>query len=233
MTLPQDNTKGTSPAQTDTDSADNTNPNPADETHQDSKDGDPADNQDKTPEKGLGANQETEEKDSKEDNKLFGKPESGYDYKEVQLPQGWELNKETAEQLNGLAGELNLSQRGADRLMAIAVEHTKQIQTKLEQAYTQANEAKIQSYKEALTGDKEIGGAKLDDTLKVANVAYEKFASQEVQKVLNETGLSFHPEVVKMFHTIGKQMKNDEIFDAGNPPGLEKSRADILYGSKD
>lgn len=182
---------------------------------------------------GLGNPEQNEkpEEENPEIKELFGKPEN-YDYKEVKLPDGMELNKETTDKFNSIAEKLNLSQKGANDLMALAVELTQQTQTKLADAYAQAFESRKAEFKEALKNDKEIGGAKLNETLKVANLAYEKFAPQEVQTLLTESGLNSHPQVVRMFHEIGKHLKEDTIHDAGIPTGTKKDPAEILYGNK-
>ena len=46
----------------------------------------------------------------KDDNELFGKPEA-YDYKEVKLPEGMQLNEEMTKNFNEYADKLNLSQK--------------------------------------------------------------------------------------------------------------------------
>lgn len=172
-----------------------------------------------------------EEKAKEEELKqLFGKPET-YDYKEL-LPEGMELNKEVTEKFNSIAEKLNLSQKGASDLMALAVELTQQAQSNTQEAINQAFEAKKAEYIKALESDKEIGGFKLEETLTVANLAYEKFATKEVQDLLAESGLNAHPQVVKMFNNIGKQIKEDTIHDGSIPNGTKLSEADIIYGQK-
>ena len=172
----------------------------------------------------------SEEEDENADDakkELFGKPEK-YEY---EMPEGYSLNEELTSEFNEIAGKYDMSQKGANELMALAVKLTQQTQTKIEDAYAQAHEARKSEYQKALVNDKEIGGAKLDENLKVANLAYVKFAPQEVQDILLETGLNAHPQIVKMFVSIGKQIQHDTIHDGNSPSGEQRSAADILYGN--
>lgn len=178
-----------------------------------------------------GQDTKPEEEEINPNAEYFGKPEK-YDYTELQLPEGMELNKETTEKLNGFIEKFDMSQKGANELMALAIEHTQVVQKQLEQAFAQAIEAEKASWKEALNKDKEIGGAKLKESLSIANEAYEKFASDDYLKLMEEKGLNHHPAVVKVFYEIGKLMKNDDIHAGGNPPKGEVPLADLMYGNK-
>ena len=55
-------------------------------------------NTEETPKKKEGETK-PEDKDTEppDPNELIGKPEQGYDYKDIELPEGYELNKESTE----------------------------------------------------------------------------------------------------------------------------------------
>ncbi len=174
---------------------------------------------------------EKEEQDKEEDNKekeLFGKPKQ-YDYSEI-IPEGMELNQESTVKFNELATELNLSQVGANRVMELAIQHTQQVQAKITDTYKQELEGKKAEYQKILKDDKDIGGAKLQETLETANLAYDKFASNEIKDILAQTGLDNHPGIVKVFHELGKHMQNDNIH-TGSAPNEKKGIAEIFYGN--
>jgi len=171
-----------------------------------------------------------DDKDDKKKEDLFGKPEN-YDYKDVKLPEGMQLDESMTGKFNEYATKLNLSQKGANDLMTMAVELTEQTKQQTLEAMGKLTEAKIESYKQLLRTDKEIGGAKLNDTLKTATLAYEAFADQETQELLAEAGLTVHPKVIKMFQAIGSQMQQDKVHVSKNPAGDKKNREDILYPS--
>lgn len=189
----------------------------------------PEDNKEKTPEE---LEQEKQDKKAKEEwEKNFGKPETGYDYKDVKLPEGMELNKEITSKFNDLAGKLNLSQDKANEFMALAVEQTKQTQTKLEQAFVQANEQRLQGYFENLKKDPELGGANYDNVMQTAKIAYDKLPNQEARAIMQEYGLDGHPDIVRMFYKLGKLMQDDVINEGNTPAGIKKTPEQILYGS--
>lgn len=197
---------------------------------------DKKDTNEKKDDKGLGEDSKSDKKSEKDkdsdkqgETELFGKPEAGYDYKDIQLPEGMTLQKENTDKFNALAEKLNLSQKGANELMTLAVEHTKHIQTSLGDAFAQTQKEKTEGYKKELEKDPEIGGVKLKETLEVANIAYEKLSNNTVQDLLLEAGLNHHPEIVRMFYNMGKFMQDDKIRDGKNPSKSPQTAKDILY----
>lgn len=189
-----------------------------------------ADDDKGTEEKDKKKEEEGDDKDDKKTEDLFGKPKN-YDYKDVTLPEGMQLDEKMTGKFSEYATKLNLSQKGANDLMIMAVELTEQTKQQTLEAMGKLTEAKIESYKQLLRTDKEIGGAKLNDTLKTATLAYDAFADQETQQLLAEAGLTVHPKVIKMFQAIGSQMQQDKVHVSKNPAGDNKSREDILYPS--
>lgn len=167
----------------------------------------------------------------KDENELFGKPEA-YDYKDVKLPEGMALNEDMTKQFNEYADKLNLSQKGANDLMAMAVELTQKTQQQTVEAMGKLQEAKIEGYRQLLNSDKEVGGANLKESIATANVAYDAFfPDEELRTMLAEGGLNVHPKFIKALKAIGSQMKNDTIHSSGNPAAEKKAREDILYPS--
>lgn len=181
---------------------------------------------------GQEENKEGEEEGKKDDNDLFGKPEETYDYKDVKLPEGMALDEAMTGKFNEYATKLNLSQKGANDLMAMAVELTQQTQQQTVNAMGKLQEAKIEGYKQLLNSDKEVGGAHLKESIATANVAYDTFfKDEELRTMIAEGGLNVHPKFIKALKAIGSQMKNDTIHSSGNPATEKKSREDILYPS--
>jgi hypothetical protein len=183
----------------------------------------------KQPPEGTEGEEDKGKKEGKEENELFGKPET-YDYKDVKLPDNMQLDEAMTGKFNEYAAKLNLSQKGANDLMAMAVDLTEQTQKKTVEAIGKLQEAKIEGYKQLLNSDKEVGGANLKESIATANVAYDAFFKDEDLRVLlAEGGLNVHPKFIKALKAIGSQMKNDTIHTSGNPTETPKSREDILY----
>lgn len=190
------------------------------------------DEQENTSQKEEGKTQTQEE--NKEDEKtdvsdLFNAPEN-YDYKEVKLPENMKLDEELLLKFNPIAKKLNLSQKGANEIMALAVELVQKRSEDFQKFTQHALDIKIAQYEDMLVNDKEIGGNKLDDTLKVANVAYEAFVPDDVKEIFANSGLNKHPSIVKMFLQFGKLCQEDK-FTSGSASTKDERPADILFPS--
>lgn len=142
-------------------------------------------------------------------------PES-YDFKDVELPEGMELDKELTAEFSSAAKEMGLSQEKANKFMGMGVKLTSKIQEKFQEAMKDAQVNQIKAYKTMLNTDPEIGGANLKTTLTEANAAYEVFVSDDAANILSATGLNNHPAIVKMFRDIGRQVKSDTIRGGSN-----------------
>lgn len=182
---------------------------------------------------GLGTNiyepkQEQMPLENDNDEGYFGKPEF-YDYSGFELPENYCYDEGLLKEFNELAGKYNLSQKGANQLMSMAVKLTQLTGESLNKTIAEQQRQKINEYKTALLADRELGGANLSKTMQTANSAYNYFADDEVQKMLMETGLNCHPKIVKMFYKIGKQMQNDTVYGMGTAPIPKESREDILF----
>ena len=188
--------------------------------------------EDKQPE-GKEDGKEKNDKEWQEENELFGKPEN-YDYKDVKLPENMQLDEAMTGKFTEYASKLNLSQKSANEIMAMAVELTGQTQKQTVEAMEKLQEAKIESYKVLLNKDNEVGGANLKESLSTANLAYDAFFQDEDLRImLADAGLTVHPKFIKALKSIGVQMKDDSIHTSGQEAGVKKNREDILYSSMD
>ncbi len=163
-----------------------------------------------------------------DENGYFGKPER-YDYSGVELPENYCYDNELLDEFNELAGKYNLSQKSANELMSMAVKLTQLTGTNFSQTMAEQQRQKIEDYKTALITDREIGGANFNKTMRTANIAYTQFADDEVQTLLQETGLNCHPKVVKMFYEIGRKMQNDNVYGVNAAVVPKENREDILF----
>ena len=162
------------------------------------------------------------------DEGYFGKPEQ-YDYSDIQLPTNYGYDEALLNEFNELAAKYNLSQKSANELMSMAVKLTQLTDSNILKAQAEQHKQTVENYKRTLINDSEIGGANFEKTMKTANIAYTQFANEEVQKLLQETGLNCHPQVVKMFYNIGLKMQNDYIYGANAAAVQKENREDILF----
>ena len=182
---------------------------------------------------GLGINafrnpEENQELETKQEESCYGKPEK-YDYSGVTLPENYCYDENLLNEFNELAGKYNLSQKSANELMSMAVKLTQLTDSNISKAQAEQHRQTIENYKRTLINDSEIGGTNFEKTMKTANIAYTQFADEEVQKLLQETGLNCHPQVVKMFYNIGLKMQNDFIYGANAAAVQKENREDILF----
>ena len=76
-------------------------------------------------------------------------------------------------------------------------------------------EKTAEAWQEACRTDPEFGGAQFDANLAVAKRGYNMFASDGLKSLLEQTGYGNHPEVLRLFHKIGKMMGEDNIVGGG------------------
>lgn len=159
-----------------------------------------------------------------------------YDYSAVKLPEGIQLDKDILGEFEPIAKKMNLSQEQANEFVNLAVKLVGKQSNEMLSQLQKVQEVKAAQYQQLLNTDKEIGNgdkAKMDAYLDVADIGYSAFANEEVKGLLAESGLNYHPEIVKMFHRIGELCKEDTLPNASYPTGKGQSAAEVLYGSNE
>lgn len=173
-------------------------------------------------------NAEGDEKPQTEDvNELVGKPET-YSTEEIKLPEGMELNQEVMKEFNEFADKTNLSQKGYNQAVEYGIKLVEQTKNNMLEAFKQAEEQKIMDYRRASFADKEIGGSNYSKALSEASPAYNKFVTPECQQLFKETGLEYHPAVIKLFRNISSEM-SDDTFRSGAKATPEQSREQRMF----
>jgi len=124
---------------------------------------------------------------------------------EFKLPEDIKLEGAALEELSGLAKELGLTQEQAQKVADLGA---KQAQT-LASQYVEQHKTTVNEWATQTKTDKEIGGEALEANLGAAKKALDQFGSPELKKLLNESGLGNHPEVVRMFVKAGKAISED------------------------
>ncbi len=169
-----------------------------------------------------------EETQSDNDTDYFGKPEF-YDYSSFQLPDNYGYDEALLNEFNELAAKYNLSQKGADKIMSMAVKLSQLTGDNYHKTMAEQQRLQTENYRNALVSDREIGGANLNKTMAVANLAYSRFVDPDTQILLQQAGLNCHPGIVKMFWKIGRQMQNDSVLGANISVPQKENREDILF----
>lgn len=123
-----------------------------------------------------------------------------------------------------VAKELNLSQDNAQKVLD---KMSPVLAARQAEAITALRSEWVTSAK----ADPEFGGAKLTENMAVAKQALDTFGSPELNKLLNESGLGNHPEIIRAFYRAGKAIAED-TFVAGrrsDSGDVMKNAAQILY----
>lgn len=140
--------------------------------------------------------------DDKPANEWIGAPEGNYSDEGVELPEGFTSDPTVMSGLAEVCGEMGLSQKSFAMIVS-----------RMTPVLAQAQEAEVARFKEdnlqAAFGDKELGGANWKTTMATANTAYTKFTTPALREILERSGLNCHPDMIRLFHTLGKQLSDD------------------------
>lgn len=159
------------------------------------------------------------------------KPPAGAPEKyEFKAPEGEVYDPQMIEEFSTAARAANLSQDAAQTLietMAPALANRQQAQIN----------AIHQQWAEASRADKEFGGDALKENLAIAKKAIATFSTPELAKLLEDTGLGNHPEILRTFVRVGKAISEDGfVTRSQGPPAVNfadfNSVANALYPPK-
>jgi len=154
-------------------------------------------------------------------------PTSAPEKYEFKAPEGTSLDDAVIAEYSTVAKELGLSQEAAqkviDKLAPKLAERTAAVQAEAFNAFKNGLEAQTRA-------DKELGGDKLGENLAVAKKALTAFGTPELRKLLDDTGLANHPEVIRVLFKAGKSISEDRFVPGGKQPTKgERDAANALY----
>lgn len=168
---------------------------------------------------------QSEGKENAEGNKeqQDGAPES---YEQFTVPDGMVLNEAALEAFTPLAKEHNLNQADAQKFVDM-YSQIKQQEAQAQSDQWAEAEGKWTTDRE---NDKEYGGEKYQENLGIAKRTLDKFGSPALTSFLEQSRAGNHPEVVRLFYRIGKELGEDGVTNTNNSGGDgEKSPAQVLY----
>lgn len=120
------------------------------------------------------------------------------DFGKVTIPEGITVD----DNFKALAKDIGLTNDGASKLLAYAKSDI----------FDRIATAQQEAQKEVLDGwAKESQTQYSGDKLEIAKHAYKTFASEGLQKFMDDTGLGSHPEVVGLFYKLGLQMSEGKL----------------------
>lgn len=144
------------------------------------------------------------------------KSEAPEEYTDFTDEKGVAFSAKEMPEFTAMAKELGLSQEKANKLLMTMVPT---VRGKLQQSVQAVND----SWKRAALSDPEFGGENFRANMITANAAYKKFATPELASLMKGTGLSMHPDFIRMFYRIGKAMSEDTgVTGTGTPQPRHK-----------
>lgn len=141
----------------------------------------------------------------------------------MKLPEGFQASGEAFDSFKATAKELGLDGAKAQKLVDIYF-GAQQAQAKAQEAAFAAQQEKWVAEVQA---DKDIGGAKLQESATHAQRALEHFAPGLAQQ-LDAMGLGNHPGLVRAFAKVGRAMADDSISGSSASPGKQDSEQAFL-----
>ncbi len=145
----------------------------------------------------------------------------------VELPEGVQMDEQLLTQFKSEAKELGLE---PDKAQKLANMYAKRVADANAEAVA-SHQRQVQDWETEVKNDPEIGGANYEASRETAIRAVDRFGTTELKAFLNETGLGNHPELVKVFHKIGKAIGEGKVITGGESTTGAKDHASILYGN--
>lgn len=153
-------------------------------------------------------------------------PKAPEQYEDFTAPEGTVLDSALTGDLKTLAKDLDLTQEQAQKVADLGVKHAQSLVAKQTEALTAA----ATEWEAQARADTEYGGDAFKENLSVAKKAVDAFATPELKKLLNETRLGSHPEMIRFMVRAGKAISEDR-FVGGRPAAGKRSAEDRLYAN--
>jgi len=155
--------------------------------------------------------------------KAEGPPE---EYADFSAPEGVELDAAVLGDFRTVARELGLSQEAAQRVVDLG----SQLSAKAAELQASQFEAWKQECVQLLAKDPELGGANLTKTQADMARGRDQFGSPAFVQLLDDFGLSNHPEVVRFLAKVGKEVADDTAVNTGGDISPAQTAAQRLFG---
>lgn len=129
------------------------------------------------------------------------------------------------EDLRTLATELSLTPEQAQKIADLGA---KQATKWAESAQAMHFEA-VNAWTEASKADAEFGGDKFGENLAVAKKALDDFGTPALKQLLDESGLSNHPEIIRWAYRAGKALSDDTVIPGDRNAIAPVDKAKVLF----
>ena len=147
----------------------------------------------------------------------------------IELPEGVELDQPLLDRLTPTFREAGITHTQAQALTEAYIESANLKATEAEAK----SEETVKQWEKDAKADKEIGGDNFKDSVAAARKALDRFGSDEVKKLLDDSGLGSHKAIIRLFRAVGTAMSDDTIpqatGEADKAPQTREARAAAFY----
>jgi hypothetical protein len=161
-------------------------------------------------------------------------PPEAYDLK---APEGTTIDPEALAAAAPVFKDLNLSNEQAQKLMPVAADFAQRVTAQAAAKMESDIHATRKEWFEAAKNDQEIGGAHWDETLQTAARGLDRLGYPQgspFRKLLEDSGLQFHPDMIRAWSKVGKAIGEDSDFVRGDQnASVQPTDAELFYGAKD
>ncbi len=148
------------------------------------------------------------------------------EYADFVVPEGVTLDQELTAEFKSVAKEVGLNQDQAQKMTDMAVKLSQKFAENQHKAMTEQRNV----WEESARSDKEFGGDQFDANLAVAKKALDAFATPELVKLLNESGLGSNPDIIRTFYRVGKKLSEDAMMPGTRAPEtVKRTLSQTLY----
>ena len=124
---------------------------------------------------------------------------------ELHVPDGFVLDTEMVDAATPLLQKYKVTNEDAQALADLV---TQKVQKEMD-GFHEGNRQLVEGWKKALVSDAEIGGKNLKQNLGIGLKALNRFGDAELVQILQDSGLEYHPAVVRFFHKVGSAISED------------------------
>ncbi|SFY21796.1 peptidase [Azotobacter vinelandii] len=150
-------------------------------------------------------------------------------YSFANLPEGYSVDDAALTEWSPVFKELGLTQEQAEKLVALDAKRVLASQRAAEQAATDQRNQMVSGWEASLKADPNFGGANFDANVATASEALAAYGSPELSAMLKESGLGSHPEVVRFFHRVGKEIAEGKLHRTTTEVPAERPLANRMY----
>lgn len=146
-------------------------------------------------------------------------------YADFTVPDGMQLDETALSEAAPIFKELGLTQEQAQKVVDL---HAKQIQASELKTIETFNQLTTE-WRTAAENDKEYGGDKFDENVKIAQKAVDKFGNPKLKQLMTDHGIGNHPEMIRFMVKVGHTLKEDVPGSTGSMSTKAKDAVSILY----